>query len=120
MIDEEVARIIAEQYERAKEILRKYAREHNELADVLFTREVIFTEDVERIFGKRRWASRTDEILAAQKAAEERQIAEKAGKNSDGNPSAEAPASMPPIPGAETRDNKEEKHDVEDVEAKEA
>ena len=65
MIDEEVSRIVAEQYERAKQILRDKAAGHNELADTLITREVIFTEDVERIFGKRQWASRTEEILAA-------------------------------------------------------
>lgn len=65
MIDEEVSRIIAEQYERAKDILRKYAEGHAELARTLVTREVIFTEDVEKIFGKRPWISRTDEILAA-------------------------------------------------------
>ncbi len=69
LIDEEVSRIINEQYERAKAILKEHAEGHNKLAEVLFTREVIFTEDVEQIFGKRQWASRTDEILAAQKAA---------------------------------------------------
>ncbi|MCM1406437.1 MAG: hypothetical protein NC210_08455, partial [[Clostridium] fimetarium] len=69
LIDEEVSRIINEQYERAKAILKEHAEGHNKLAEVLFTREVIFTEDVELIFGKRQWASRTDEILAAQKAA---------------------------------------------------
>lgn len=63
IIDEEVSRIIAEQYQRAKEILTKYAKEHHELADLLIKREVIFTEDAERIFGPRKWASRTDEIL---------------------------------------------------------
>lgn len=68
IIDEEVSRIIAEQYERAKQILREHAKGHNELADVLINREVIFTEDVEKIFGKRPWTSRTDEILAAQNA----------------------------------------------------
>lgn len=68
IIDEEVSRIIAEQYERAKQILREHAKGHNELADVLISREVIFTEDVEKIFGKRPWTSRTDEILAAQNA----------------------------------------------------
>ncbi len=71
MIDEEVSRIINEQYERAKAILREHAQGHNQLAEVLFTREVIFTEDVERIFGKRQWKSRTDEILAAQQAAKD-------------------------------------------------
>ena len=69
MIDEEVSRIIAEQYERAKQILQKYADGHHQLADTLITREVIFTEDVEKIFGIRPWTSRTDEILAARSAA---------------------------------------------------
>lgn len=65
VIDEEVSRIIAEQYERAKNILRQYAEGHAKLTDVLITREVIFTRDVEEIFGPRPWKSRTDEILAA-------------------------------------------------------
>ena len=64
MIDEEVSRIINEQYERAKEVLRKYTEGHGKLAEVLINSEVIFTEDVEKIFGKRQWASRTEEILA--------------------------------------------------------
>ncbi|MDE5745087.1 MAG: ATP-dependent zinc metalloprotease FtsH, partial [Paramuribaculum sp.] len=64
MIDEEVSRIISEQYERAKAILREHAEGHAKLAETLINREVIFTEDVENIFGKRPWASRTDEILA--------------------------------------------------------
>ncbi len=66
IIDEEVSRIIAEQYQRAKDILMEHAKGHGDLANVLITREVIFTEDVERIFGKRQWVSRTDEILSAQ------------------------------------------------------
>jgi len=65
VIDEEVSRIIAEQYERAKSILREHMQGHSELADTLISREVIFTEDVERIFGKRPWSSRTDEIFAS-------------------------------------------------------
>lgn len=70
LIDEEVAALIAEQYDRAKEILRKHAEGHAELADTLVKREVIFTADVEKIFGKRPWVSRTDEILAAREAQE--------------------------------------------------
>ncbi|MDE7025145.1 MAG: ATP-dependent zinc metalloprotease FtsH [Paramuribaculum sp.] len=65
MIDQEVSRIINEQYERAKTILREQAQGHGQLAETLIQREVIFTEDVEKIFGKRQWVSRTDEILAA-------------------------------------------------------
>lgn len=63
IIDEEVSRIINEQYVRAKELLQNHADGHKQLTEVLLTREVIFTEDVERIFGKRRWQSRTDEIM---------------------------------------------------------
>lgn len=65
-IDAEVSRLINEQYERAKQILKQYAQGHGELADTLISREVIFTEDVERIFGPRQWKSRTDEIFASQ------------------------------------------------------
>ncbi len=68
MIDEEVSRIINEQYERAKQILTEHAKGHGELAEILIKREVIFTEDVEKIFGKRPWNSRTDEILAIQQS----------------------------------------------------
>lgn len=68
LIDEEVSRLIEQQYNRAKEILKKHAEGHGQLADTLVTREVIFTEDVEKIFGKRQWISRTDEILAARDA----------------------------------------------------
>lgn len=63
IIDEEVSRIIAEQYERAKEILKAHAEGHGKLTDVLISREVIFTQDVVDIFGERPWKSRTDEIL---------------------------------------------------------
>lgn len=64
IIDEEVSRIIKEQYERAKALLTEYAQGHHDLADTLISREVIFTEDVERIFGPRKWTSRTDELFA--------------------------------------------------------
>lgn len=63
VIDQEVSRIIAEQYERAKDILRQYAAGHAELANTLITKEVIYTADVERIFGPRPWTSRTDELF---------------------------------------------------------
>ncbi|MDR0538835.1 MAG: ATP-dependent zinc metalloprotease FtsH [Tannerellaceae bacterium] len=63
LIDNEVQRIINEQYSRAKSILTQYASGHNELASVLIEREVIYSEDVERIFGKRPWASRSEELL---------------------------------------------------------
>lgn len=63
IIDEEVSRIITEQYERAKAILTEYAKGHHDLADTLISREVIYTDDVQRIFGPRKWTSRTDELF---------------------------------------------------------
>ncbi|MDE5839213.1 MAG: AAA family ATPase, partial [Paramuribaculum sp.] len=84
MIDEEVSRIISEQYERAKSILREHAEGHAKLAETLITREVIFTEDVENIFGKRPWASRTEEILAInEKNADKNDTPDKEDKNKD-------------------------------------
>lgn len=61
IIDEEVERIIDEQYNRAKDILRKYAKEHNEIRDLLIKREVIYHDDVKAILGPRPWKSREDD-----------------------------------------------------------
>ena len=68
LIDEETKKMIAEQYARAKDILSKNAEGHAALAQLLVEREVIFAEDVERIFGPRPWTSRTDELLEDQPA----------------------------------------------------
>ncbi len=64
-IDEEVRNLIAGQYERAKRVLLEHKEGHAQLAQKLIDKEVIFAEDLEEIFGKRPWTSRTDEILAA-------------------------------------------------------
>ncbi len=64
VIDEEVKLMIKEQYDRAKRILSEHKDGHNQLAELLMEREVIFAEDVEHIFGKRPWASRSEEILS--------------------------------------------------------
>ena len=62
-IDDEVLKMINSQYDRAKQILTEHREGHNELAELLISREVIFAEDVERIFGKRPWVSRSQEII---------------------------------------------------------
>jgi len=64
-IDEEVRTLIAGEYERAKKVLLEHKDGHAQLAQRLIEKEVIFAEDLEEIFGKRPWTSRTDEILAA-------------------------------------------------------
>ena len=71
LIDQEVQHIINEQYERAKKILSDNAQGHNQLANVLLEREVIYSEDVEHIFGKRPWVSRSEEILESQEKDEQ-------------------------------------------------
>ena len=78
LIDKEVSRLIAEQYERAKKILTEKADGHHALTSILLEREVIYTEDVENIFGKRQWSSRTEEIMEAEekRLAEENKYAE--------------------------------------------
>ena len=101
LIDKEVNRLIAEQYERAKKILLEKAEGHHALTTILLEREVIFTEDVENIFGKRQWSSRTEEIMEAE---EKRLIEEK--KLIDGD-------TVPKISEG-TEEDKSEKRNVEE------
>ncbi len=63
LIDAEAKEIIAEQYERAKKILSEHKEQHNKLAELLIEKEVIFSDDLEAIFGKRQWISRADQLL---------------------------------------------------------
>lgn len=69
LIDQEVQKMINEQYARAKALLQEHKEGHNQLAQLLIDREVIFAEDVEKIFGKRPWASRSEEIMATEEKA---------------------------------------------------
>lgn len=85
LIDQEVQKIINEQYERAKKILSDNKEGHHTLAKVLLEREVIYTEDVELIFGKRAWVSRSQEILELQEKANNKQEQEQAQVSADDN-----------------------------------
>ena len=80
IMDDEVLKMINQQYDRAKAILQEHSEGHNQLADLLVQREVIFADDVERIFGKRPWVSRSEELLEAQQKAEAEAMAEKREK----------------------------------------
>jgi len=77
IVDEEVQRIISEQYARAKQILSEHREGHARLAQLLVDREVIFADDVEKIFGKRPWTSRAEELLEAQQRAEAEAMAKR-------------------------------------------
>lgn len=54
LMDQEVGLIVDEQYKRAKQILVENHEKHTKLAELLLEREVIFSEDLEKIFGKRK------------------------------------------------------------------
>ena len=97
LIDDEVLKMINEQYDRAKQILTEHKDGHAQLAQLLIDREVIFAEDVEKIFGPRPWQSRAEELLEAQMRADaERMLAERDKEQSQttsDEPNAETPES---------------------------
>ena len=101
-IDEEVQSIIDSQYERARQILTQYKQGHHELADLLQQREVIYTEDAERIFGPRQWKSRTEEIVKSAGATAS------AASQEDGNAGDCGNVSTTPPPFEQENNNKEE------------
>ena len=80
IMDDEVLKMINGQYERAKQILTEHKEGHAKLAKLLIEREVIFADDVEKIFGKRPWTSRSEELLEAQQRAEAEAMAEHRAK----------------------------------------
>ncbi|MDR1682253.1 MAG: ATP-dependent zinc metalloprotease FtsH [Candidatus Symbiothrix sp.] len=89
LIDEEVKRIINEQYDRAKQILTENKDKHKALTEVLLDREVIYADDLEKIFGKRQWVSRSQEILAQQTVDNPDETAKKLLDNPNENPAEE-------------------------------
>ena len=90
LIDQEVQCLISEQYERAKTILKEHQEGHNQLAQQLIDKEVIFAEDVEQIFGKRKWASRSEEIISANEISKHyKEAAEKEKQAEDAEPKEE-------------------------------
>ncbi len=79
-IDDEVLKLVNEQYARAKKLLTDNREGHNALAELLISREVIFAEDVEKIFGKRPWVSRTEELIEANNRMKEKEEEKKRRK----------------------------------------
>ncbi len=123
IIDEEVSTILAEQYQRAKDILVEYTEGHKKLADELFDREVIYTSDVEAIFGARKWQSRNDEIIAlneARKAQEENNKLSDEEKNTSEDMSNEfdtATVTPPPFRGFNSDSDVNVSNNKDDIES---
>ncbi|WP_129595037.1 ATP-dependent zinc metalloprotease FtsH [Seramator thermalis] len=86
LIDSEAKAMISEQYERAKSILLEHREGHQQLASILLEKEILFAEDLERIFGKRPWVSRSQEIL---------QVNSVANKTTDNNRVGSKPQHLP-------------------------
>ena len=99
LMDEEVLKMVNEQYERAKQILSEHKEGHAQLAQLLVDREVIFADDVEKIFGKRPWTSRSEELLEAQMRADAERMAEERARE------LEAQANAEKADNAESTDN---------------
>ena len=97
-IDAEAKNTIAEAYAMAAEVLRSHADGLKELAELLLEREVVFTEDVERIFGKRK-----KDILRERKEAEQKALAERKAASGD----AEEAAGKKEVASAEPRKDEE-------------
>ena len=90
IMDDEVLKMINEQYDRAKQILTEHADGHAQLAQLLVEHEVIFAEDVEKIFGKRPWTSRAEELLEAQMRADAERMAEERARELEAKAQQEA------------------------------
>lgn len=61
LIDNEIKAIVENQYNRAKKVLNDNKAKLTELAETLLVKEVIFSDDLERIFGKRPWVKDDDD-----------------------------------------------------------
>ncbi len=87
VMDDEILKLINSQYERAKQLLLDHKEGHNQLAQLLIDREVIFSEDVEKIFGKRPWVSRSQEIM--ENDGKRETVTDDMPKDTDGSESSE-------------------------------
>ncbi|WP_176780551.1 ATP-dependent zinc metalloprotease FtsH [Prevotella sp. tc2-28] len=109
IMDDEVLKMVNEQYERAKQILQEHKEGHAQLAQLLVEREVIFADDVEKIFGKRPWTSRAEELLEAQQRAEAEAMAERRAKELEAKQAEDS----------ENKESSEDKGDSKESEAPE-
>ncbi len=111
LMDEEVLKIVNEQYNRAKQILTEHQEGHAQLAQLLVEREVIFADDVEKIFGKRPWTSRAEELIEAQQRAEAEAMAERRAKELEAKAKAENAESQEPA-GAQGGEDASEQNET--------
>ena len=115
LIDEEVKRMVNEQYERAKQILSEHKEGHQQLAQLLIDKEVIFAEDVEHIFGPRPWTSRSEEIMAAvQTSKEMKELAEKEAQKASQTEQDVEKQKVKALPGTDDKQEADASHAGDD------
>jgi len=83
VIDEEISRIIEEQYQRAIQILTEHKSELTVLAELLMEKEVIFEDDLKRIFGGRPFAIEEEHLVSSHSNVEEKETDEKSESESE-------------------------------------
>lgn len=118
LIDEEVKSMVNEQYERAKQILTEYKDKHRELADLLISKEVIYAEDVEAIFGERKWKSRSLELIMDDKRQDDEEKQEKKDATTNETPlleKKEADKNVDTKEEGEKLERGESKHSADEV-----
>lgn len=105
-IDAEARLLIDKAYAMAEQVLREHADGLKELAELLLSREVVFTEDVERIFGKRKKDIERERREAAEKNVEKADSAQKPdnlGKAGKAGKAGKSTESTESVPSAESR-----------------
>src|SRR6056297_2943496 len=94
LIDKEISNLIETQYQRALDLLTKHKDKLAKLADILLDKEVIFKDDLERIFGKRPYDKEKEKTEVLGKKGTSK-IEDKASETEEQNPA----------PGANTDEN---------------
>lgn len=77
IIDQEVKAMVDEAYKRTKEVLIKHRDQLTQLAELLLKKEVIFKDDLEKIFGKRKFESREEVMEKDKKEKDKKEKEEK-------------------------------------------
>lgn len=88
-IDNEVKRLVEEAYQRAKQIIIDSRDKLEQLAQILYDRQVIFKDDVERIYGPRPWDDAKQELDSTEVNSEAESVEEK-----EATPELEAPSNV--------------------------
>ncbi len=100
-IDAEVKAMVEEQFERAKEVLRNNMEGLTELAETLLEKEVIFSDDLERIFGKRKGENKALDAINESKQQE----AEESAKANEANDTSSSTADVADNDATEEQNN---------------